>query len=317
MEHVEKLIAWVLKSWHSLLVGPLGLDASAAWVISLIMLVVTIRGLLFPLAYRQYSSGRHLANLRPGLRRIKAEFEGKDEKKNPEIRKERLAKERELRKNSDYKTVDGCLPALIQLPLVLGLYQLLLRIARPAEGIGATHQGFGPLSSQDISSFLDAHLFSVPISSYPAMKPEMFSALGTTHNAVLTLALPLALCASIFTTANWAYTMKRNLQVVDHASVTARGMVKIMWPLGPIMLIFPILFGLFGPAPIAILVYWVCNNLWTAMQTYVIQRTLDKRVPYTEEFREHHEEQKTLYLERKQEKKAAQRNKKAKGRHRL
>lgn len=304
MEYVEKLVAWVLKLWHSLFSGPLGMDASTAWVISLIMLVVTIRGFLFPLAYRQYASGRHLANMRPSLRRLNEEFKGR---KSPEERKERLARERELRKNSDYKVVDGCLPALIQIPLILGLYQLLLRIARPAEGVDATHHSFGPLTPEDISLFLDAHAFNIPISGYPAMKPEMLADLGTTHDAVLKLALPLALCAAVFTTANWAYTLKRNLQVVDHASTAARGFVKLMWPLGPVLFFFPIVFGLFGPAPIAILIYWVCNNLWTTLQTYVIQRTLDKRVPYTSEFREHHAEQKHLYLTRKREKKAGKR----------
>lgn len=304
MEYVQKLVAWVLKQWHTLFAGPLGLDASVAWVISLIMLVVTIRGLLFPLAYRQYASGRHLANLRPGLRRLNREFKGK---KDPEARKEKLARERELRKNSDYKMVDGCLPALIQIPLILGLYQLLLRIARPIEGIDAAHHSFGSLSSQDISLFLDARLFNVPISSYPAMNPDMLAELGTTHSAVFKLALPLALCAAVFTTANWAYTMKRNLQTVDHESVAARGFMKVMWTFGPFLFLFPILFGLFGPAPIAILIYWVCNNLWTALQTYIIQRTLDKSVPYTTEFREHHTEQKNLYLERKREKKTAKR----------
>ena len=38
------------------------------------------------------------------------------------------------------------------------------------------------------------------------------------------------------------------------------------------------------------------------MQTFIIQRTLDKRVPYTTEFREYHAEQKQLYLDRKKNK---------------
>lgn len=304
MEYVQKLVAWVLKLWHSLFAGFLGLDASTAWVISIVMLVVTIRGLLFPLAYRQYASGRHLVNLRPSLRRLNAEYKGK---KDAESRKEKLARERELRKNSDYKMVDGCIPALIQVPLIIALYQLLLRIARPVEGIDAPHHGFGSLTSEDVSHFLDARLFDVPISSYHIMNANTLAELGTTRSSVFWLALPLATCAAVFTTANWAYTMKRNLQTVDHESFAARGFMKLMWVFGPFLFLFPLVFGLLGPAPIAILMYWVCSNLWTAMQTFIIQRTLDKRVPYTTEFREYHAEQKQLYLDRKKNKK----NKKA------
>ena len=48
---------------------------------------------------------------------------------------------------------------------------------------------------------------------------------------------------------------------------------------------FPLFFGFLGPAPLAIIVYWVCNNLWTMSQNAIITIILERRHPLTPEFR--------------------------------
>ena len=51
------------------------------------------------------------------------------------------------------------------------------------------------------------------------------------------------------------------------------------------------------------MIYWVGNNLWTTTQTITIQRILDRKIPYSEEFLEHHKVMKNQLVERKKEKK--------------
>ena len=60
------------------------------------------------------------------------------------------------------------------------------------------------------------------------------------------------------------------------------------------------------------MIYWVGNNLWTTTQTITIQRILDRKIPYSEEFLEHHKLMKDQLVERKKEKKEKKQARKAK-----
>ena len=297
---VEYPVAAVLKLWHLLLANVLGIAPNVAWVGAVVLLVLTFRLMLLPLAYRQIKSGRILANLRPQMREIRERYEGKTD---PESRRELRRARQEVQSANDYKLRDGCLPLLIQLPVLIGLYRLLLRIARPEEGLNSAHSGYGPLSATDFTTFLDARLFGVPLPTYASMAEGELRSLGTSGLEVLTVALPLIIMASVFTTTNFIYSTSRTFRTVDYSQGFARFISKFMIFMGPLILFFPWVFGLFGPAPIALLLYWVCNNLWTAVQSYAIQSHLDKHYPYTDEFWEYFATQKQLHKENRAAKK--------------
>ena len=308
MAIVEYPVAAVLKLWHMLLANVLGVDANTAWVGSIVLLVLTIRLLLLPLAYRQFRSSRILANLRPHLEEISRSFEGKNDQ---ESRRELRHARRELQQENDYRVRDGCVPMLIQIPVIIGLYRLLLRIARPVEGLNAAHSGYGPLNAEDVKTFLDARLFDVPLPSYVSMMDSQLRDLGTSQPEVLHVALPLIAMASLFTTANYLYSYIRNRHTLDYSKASARFIAKVLLWMGPIVLLFPWIFGLTGPAPVALLLYWVCNNLWTAAQSWGIQARLNRTMPFTEQFREHYLEKKSVHVESKHAKKHGKHSHKA------
>lgn len=293
---VEYPVAAVLKLWHLFLSEVLGLSATSAWVGSIILLVLTIRLLLVPLVYRQYRSSRVYANLRPELHVIRDKYKGKKDK---DSRKEFTAARRRIHAENNYSARDGCLPALFQMPVVIGLYRLLLRIARPQEGLAAVHQGYGPLRGEDISAFLQARFFGVPLSTYVAMPSEQLRALGTSPDNVVAVALPLIAMASVFTTANYIYSLIRTKRQLDYAQGSQVFLHRCLWLFGPFILFFPWFFGLTGPAPVALLLYWVCSNLFTIMQTVGIQLWLARHLPFTQEFRQHYDEQKELFHQRR------------------
>lgn len=300
MRFVELPVAAILKGWHFLLADIGGIDASTAWIFAIILLVVTVRSLLVPLAYRQFRAGRLMANSRPELQRIEAEFAGK---RDAESRKEMSARRREVMKENNVSLADGCLTALIQVPVLIGLYRLLLRIAGPEEGPHAAHNGFGLLTPQDVQAFLETRLFGVPLPAYVAMADQQLAFLGTTRDHVLHVAIPFIIMASVFTTANYAYSMRRNMRTTDYSQAFARFMVKLMFAMGPLFLLFPWILGLTGPAPLALLLYWVSSNLWTMMQVFLLQRYLDRTVPYSDEFWAYSHQQKQLHRQRKASKK--------------
>lgn len=283
VEFIEYPVSGVLKLWHLVLTA-VGMSDIPAWTLSIALLVVTVRLILLPFAYRAYRSTRVLVNLRPAMAALDAEYADRFTSAD---RKELLAKRRELQKAEGYRVRDGCVPALIQLPIFIGLYRFLLQVARPQDLEAASHSGIGALNSTEVSDFLQAEIFGIPLTAYVAMSDERFDFLGTTGSEVLRFALPLCIAAAIFTSANMAYSIYRNWMTLDENNATARVIFRMMFVLTGIAVSVPLLFGLLGPAPVAILCYWVMNNLWTMVQNVSLHLVLDRQVPYTEEFRTH------------------------------
>ena len=283
VEFIEYPVSGVLKLWHLALTA-VGMSDIPAWTLSIALLVVTVRLILLPFAYRAYRSTRVLVNLRPAMAALDAEYADRFTSAD---RKELLARRRELQKAEGYRVRDGCVPALIQLPVFIGLYRFLLQVARPQDLEAASHSGIGALNSTEVSDFLQAEIFGIPLTAYVAMSDERFDFLGTTGSEVLRFALPLCIAAAIFTSANMAYSIYRNWMTLDENNATARVIFRMMFVLTGIAVSVPLLFGLLGPAPVAILCYWVMNNLWTMVQNVSLHVVLDRQVPYTEEFRTH------------------------------
>lgn len=297
---VEYLIAAVLKGWHTIFTGVLQVPASAAWLASLIMLVITVRGLLVPLAYRQFRSTRIISNLRPRIRALEAEYEDRHD---AESRAELTAARRALHKEHGYHAADGCIPALLQIPFIIGLYRLLIRIAHPLEGVdeNVTHPGIGLLSGDDIHSFLDSTLFGIPLPAYVAMTDAQAANLGTDLESVFKLVAPMAILASLFTTVNWAYSLKRNLRTMEHSSTLNRWGIGLYAAAGPIIFISPFVVAFITPGPVALMIYWVCNNLWTMAQVVIIQKSLDRTHPFTQEFDEFNAAEKAARKQRRRD----------------
>lgn len=283
MQIIEYPVSLVMKAWHVLLTS-LGMDAVSSWPLTIVLLVLTVRLILLPFAYRALHSTRMLINLRPALNALDAEYAGvKDRDK---IR-EKMRRRKQLQQDGGYRLRDGCLPALIQMPFFLGLYRILLTVSRPTDLETGSHQSIGALDSTDVGQFLQAEVFGVPLPAYSVMTDERFSFLGTSSSEVFRIALPLCVVAAVLTTANMVYSIRRNWVTLDEDSAIARGLFKIMILLIPVVLVFPLAFGLAGPAPVAIMCYWVMNNLWTVVQNVGLQLVMDRKVPYSEEFLAH------------------------------
>ena len=87
---------------------------------AIILLTVLIRLALWPLTAAQLKSTQKMAALKPHLDRIKAEH-GHDKVRH----QEEVSK---LYKEHNVNPLAGCLPLLLQIPVFIGLYQVLLKI---------------------------------------------------------------------------------------------------------------------------------------------------------------------------------------------
>ncbi|GIU46368.1 membrane protein insertase YidC [Shewanella sairae] len=88
------------------------------WGIAIILITLTVRGLLYPLTKAQYTSMAKMRNLQPKLAELKERF-GDDRQKMGQAMMELYKKEK-------VNPMGGCLPILLQMPIFIALYWVLL-----------------------------------------------------------------------------------------------------------------------------------------------------------------------------------------------
>ncbi|WP_445775911.1 membrane protein insertase YidC [Shewanella sp.] len=88
------------------------------WGMAIILITLTVRGLLYPLTKAQYSSMAKMRNLQPKLAEMKERF-GDDRQKMGQAMMELYKKEK-------VNPMGGCLPILLQMPIFIALYWVLL-----------------------------------------------------------------------------------------------------------------------------------------------------------------------------------------------
>ena len=290
-------VSAVMKLWHWLLASVFDVSSSHAWVASIILLVVTIRALIAPLMWITYKTNRQMVLMRPKLAAI-------DERYATDITPESLREQEEARKEvhqeHSYNPLAGCLPAFIQMPFFLGLYRLLFWMAVPERAQG---HSLGVLSPGDVASFQSASFFGVPLPAYVSMSPDQFELLGTTLDDVRSVAIPLIICATFFTTFNLVLSQIRTRSTLQWESRTARGLYKMMWGFVPFVLLSVGVAGMTGLVPVALLLYWFTGNLWTLVQAVVLWWLIVRTYPLDSDAHSHISSTREAALAERREKK--------------
>ncbi len=109
---VSKFMLWILGLFHSL---------GVSYAFSIILLTVTVRLAMFPLSRKQAIEAEKMKILAPKMKEMQDRYKGQPEE---------FAKAyREFQRRYNYHPMVGCLPALVQLPIFLGLYNALFHAA--------------------------------------------------------------------------------------------------------------------------------------------------------------------------------------------
>ncbi|MFT6976512.1 MAG: YidC/Oxa1 family membrane protein insertase [Shewanella psychromarinicola] len=88
------------------------------WGVAIILITLTVRGGLYPLTKKQYTSMAKMRNLQPKMTEMKERF-GDDRQKMGQAMMELYKKEK-------VNPMGGCLPILLQMPIFIALYWVLL-----------------------------------------------------------------------------------------------------------------------------------------------------------------------------------------------
>lgn len=107
-EWFEKPFLWLLRTLNGF-VGNFG--------VAIILLTVLIRGLMFPIAQKQFGSMAAMKAIQPKMKALQERY--KDDKQTQQ------AKIAELFKEEKVNPLAGCLPLIIQIPIFFALYKVL------------------------------------------------------------------------------------------------------------------------------------------------------------------------------------------------
>ncbi len=244
LDPVYFAVSAVMWCWHQLFGLLLGPASGAAWALSVVFLVLTLRALLIRPTLAQARSGRAMCALAPQVAELRRRHADDTA---------RLALEtRALQKAHGVNVWSALFPTMLQLPVFLGLLHVLHSFVP-----GATNYALG---ATEVHSFLAARLFGAPLSAYLAMPQPVLDGLGAARLDVALVAVPLMLVAAVAT-----YFSARRAATAPGAAAYLRWTPWI-FPLGVLV------GGAFFPFPVAILLYWLTQNLWTLVQQYLVLR---------------------------------------------
>ncbi len=125
-------LGWALEYVHA---------QGAPWWLSIAIITVVVRTILFPLTVRQVKSMRAMQDLKPDMDKIRAQYKDNRQRQQEEIMK--LYQERQV------NPFGSCFPLLIQMPIFIGMFYVI-------RGFGDTHPSFtsgGILWFQDLSAY--------------------------------------------------------------------------------------------------------------------------------------------------------------------
>jgi YidC/Oxa1 family membrane protein insertase len=252
-------VAFVLEGIHTGLTK-IGLAPGSgwAWGLSIVLLTVTVRVLLFPLFVKQIKSQRRMQELSPKIKVLQAKHKGDRETLNTELMK--------LYKDHGTNPISGCLPLILQLPIFFALFRVMNEFKPHFDKAGEPFfVGKYNLSKELISQGAHAKVFGSPISAAFNSSSKTLAALdghATTVKIVATLMI-VTMGATTFLTQK--QMMARTGPATDPQQAQVQ---KIM------LYVLPFSFAIFGFSfPIGVLLYWLTTNIWSmGQQRYVIAR---------------------------------------------
>jgi YidC/Oxa1 family membrane protein insertase len=234
---------WVLQELVKVFtaVGPL--KAIGAFGLSVIVLTIGIRAVLFPIFGWQLRTSRRIQAeqrlVAPQLQELRKKYKKEPQRLSQEMNA--LYKEHGI---SPFSSLTGCIPALVQMPVLIGLYQSIKSVT------GTLHAGDkGFLWISDVTKSAQ-------------------SACCTGHNGLLGLAtspqlLILPIIAGAFTFAQSRMMMPPTRPDMSDQERSMQGVTRQMSFIFPVMIfVFSFLF------PQGLAIYWATGTMFMVAQQY-------------------------------------------------
>lgn len=253
---------------------------------SLIVFTVLVRLLMFPLSISQQNGSAKQARLQPKIAKIRQRYAGNQVKMNEEMQK------LYDRENYSMMSISGCLPLLIQFPIIIGLFGVIYRpltyvLQIPAESVTAlTNAAQGIMEAAGTWTSRSVSFVEVSVLN---MKDQVLAASGVSQDVANTiqnfdfkfLGLPLGqvpdfkdfsilwlvpICSFLSSLLTGVYTFLRQRKLnPEMAKNPMMGCMSFFMPLFSLYLAFQF--------PVGIGIYWTMSNLIAFAQMLLLNYT--------------------------------------------
>jgi len=198
---------------------------TGSYVVAIILLTIAVKAVLHPLTRKQLQSMRAMQALAPQMTALREKFRDNPQQLNREMM--------DLYRAHRVNPFGGCLPLLLQLPILWGLFQVFRR-----PGI-----------------FQDASVLGVALHRWPCPSPPgAFSA-----DCALTLIHEPVLLAIIVLVGLTTYIQQR-------VSMTDPQQARMF-------ILMPIIFAFFALSfPFGLSIYWIVYSVVGTLEYYLVQR---------------------------------------------
>lgn len=282
LDYIYYPVSGIMWLWHKVFGSFMGPDNVWAWILSVVFLVFTLRAVLFKPFMKQMDSQLKMQAVQPQMKKLREKY--KDDR-------QRLAEEMmKFNKEAGVNPLGGCLPALVQAPVFIGLFHVLRMFQPVPNGAGGWmfRDRVYFFGSQDVHNFGLAKLFGgAPLGASMTMPQGQLDFMGGIRETIIWVGIPLTILAGIATHLTSRRSVARQLQMSPDGAAAPQAAImnKLM------LYVFPIFVVAGGPFfPLAILFYWLANNSWTFGQLWAAHKIQDKRqaaeVQVVEEARE-------------------------------
>ncbi|GAB3583841.1 YidC/Oxa1 family membrane protein insertase [Calidifontibacter terrae] len=220
-----------------------GLDGALGWVIAIALLTCAVRVVLLPFAITGARNARRAAAAAPALRALQQKYV---DRRDPDSLQDLMRERRAVQREHGLSSL-GWVPLLIQMPLLISLYHLIMKVSGGSS--------VGALTAVTVASASAASVGGV----------HLGSRLLSGSMAEGALVLGLALCAGL---ATWA-TQRWFAMTPAPAAGDPMSVVQSVMPW--LSLIGVVAGAFFVPA--GLVLYWTFSNAWTlGQQAWLRQR---------------------------------------------
>ena len=234
---LEQLLKWLTTGMND--VAPL--QAIGAFGLAVILTTIVIRAVLFPIFNWQLRTSRRIQaeqrRVAPQISALRKKYKGEPQKLSAEMNK--VYKEHGI---SPFSTLSGCIPALVQLPVLIGLYNAIRQ------------------ATSSLPHGISKHFLWIDDVSQSAAPNGNWNHV-LTHPAYLVLPL----FAAVFTFAQSRMMMQPQRADMSDQERSAASITKQMTLIFPVMIF---IFGLLFPQGLAI--YWVTGTMVMVLQQFYV-----------------------------------------------
>ena len=266
------------------------------YMLTLVIFAIFIKLVLFPFGIKQQKNSLKQARLRPMEMVIRKKYAGRNDKATQQKLNQEIM---ELYQSENFNPMSGCLPLLIQMPVLFGLYSVIVNPLRYISGLGKQIVDiltgvFGTSSNYDINviksiadmgtsikpavlSQIETQLTANGITNITA--PEIIDSInGLKHNFSVagidltvnpTFAFNLYLIIPILTCV-FAFFSTKIMRKFSYQPQTAQQALGSMAMMDWTMPLFSVWISFSFPSAIAI--YWILQNILSAAQQVLLHK---------------------------------------------